>query len=113
MVLVVRERIEIIAPAVSLALSEGINALGPFSADTIFINAFKGEYDAVVTMFHDQGQIALKLMGFQYGVTVSAGMPYAITTPAHGTAYDIAGRGIANPDAMEQAVKVAAKMSAV
>lgn len=106
-----RQEIEVIGPAIRLARTEGINALGPYPSDTIFINAFKGHYDAVVTMFHDQGQIALKLMGFQFGVTVAAGLPYAITTPAHGTAFDIAGQGIANPDATEQAVMVAARLA--
>jgi len=106
-----REEVEIIGPAVKAAVGEGINALGPFSADTVFINAFKGDYDAVVTMYHDQGQIAMKLMGFQFGVTVMAGIPFAVTTPAHGTAFDIAGQGVARPDAMEQAVKIAARMA--
>ena len=103
--------IDIIAPAIKIAQADGISAMGPYPSDTIFINAFKGHYDAVVTMFHDQGQIAIKLMGFQFGVTVAAGLPYAITTPAHGTAFDIAGQGIANPDATEQAVMIAAKMA--
>lgn len=106
-----RQEIEIIAPAVQSAQQEDIDAVGPYPADTIFINAFKGYYDAVVTMYHDQGQIALKLMGFESGVTVAAGLPYAITTPAHGTAFDIAGKGIANPDATEQAVIIAARMA--
>ena len=107
-----REEIDIIAPAVRLAQDTGITAMGPYPSDTVFINAFKGHYDAVVTMFHDQGQIAMKLMGFQFGVTVSAGSPYAMTTPAHGTAFDIVGQGAANPDATEQAVIIAAKMAA-
>ena len=106
-----REEIDIIAPAVAVAVSEGIGAVGPFPSDTVFINAFAGLYDAVVTMFHDQGQIAMKLMGFQFGVTVAAGMPYAIATPAHGSAFDIVGKGIAKVDATEQAVKIAAKMA--
>jgi len=107
-----RHELDIIAPAVVRSVEEGIAAMGPYPADTIFINAFKGAYDAVVTMFHDQGQIAMKLMGFQFGVTVAAGLPYPIATPAHGTAFDIAGQGIANPDATEQAVILAAKMAA-
>lgn len=86
--------------------------MGPFPADTVFINAVRGSYDAVVTMYHDQGQIALKLMGFERGVTVAAGLPYAITTPAHGTAFDIAGRGTADPGATEQAVAIAARIAA-
>jgi len=107
-----RQEIDIIAPAVEIAKAEGIAAVGPYPSDTVFINAFKGQYDAVVTMFHDQGQIAMKLMGFQFGVTVAGGLPYAIATPAHGTAFDIAGQGIANPDATEQAVIIAARMVA-
>ncbi len=107
-----REEIDIIAPAVQTAASQGMNVAGPFSADTVFINAFKGMYDVVVTMYHDQGQIAMKLMGFQFGVTVTGGMPYPIATPAHGTAFDIAGRGVANIDATERAVMIASKMAA-
>jgi len=88
-----------------------INAMGPFPADTLFIKAFEGIYDAVTTMYHDQGQIAIKLMDFQSGVSVLAGLPYPITTPGHGTAFDIAGKGLAKINAMEQAVIIAAKMA--
>ncbi len=107
-----RQEIDIISPAIERARREGIGAMGPYPSDTVFINAFKGDYDAVVTMYHDQGQIALKLMGFERGVTVAAGLPHAIATPAHGTAFDIAGRGAANPGATEQAVSIAARMAA-
>ncbi|UCD09116.1 MAG: 4-hydroxythreonine-4-phosphate dehydrogenase PdxA, partial [Dehalococcoidales bacterium] len=79
-------------------------------ADTVFIKAFEGEYNAVVTMYHDQGQIALKLKGFERGVTVAAGLPAVITTPAHGTAYDIAGKGIAKTSAFEEAYNIAIRM---
>ncbi|MDR3563599.1 MAG: 4-hydroxythreonine-4-phosphate dehydrogenase PdxA [Negativicutes bacterium] len=106
-----REEIDVIGPAVKTACSQGLDVVGPFSADTVFINAFAGHYDAVVTMYHDQGQIAMKLMGFQFGVTVAGGLPYAITTPAHGTAFDIAGKGVAKTDATEKAVMIAAKMA--
>jgi len=106
-----REEIEIILPAIEAARAENIEALGPFSADTIFIAAFKGAYDAVVTMYHDQGQIATKLIGFDIGVTVAAGLPYPITTPEHGTAFDIAGQGVAKTDATEKAIEIAAKMA--
>ncbi|MDA8229604.1 MAG: 4-hydroxythreonine-4-phosphate dehydrogenase PdxA [Desulfitobacterium hafniense] len=106
-----KEEIEIIQPAVIKCQDSGINVSGPYSADTVFIKAFKGEFDAVVTMYHDQGQIALKLMGFEHGVTICAGLPYPITTPAHGTAFDIVGKGIADHRAMEQAVIIAAKMA--
>lgn len=106
-----REEVDIILPAIETARAAGIEALGPFSADTIFIAAFKGAYDAVLTMYHDQGQIATKLHGFDKGVTVAAGLPYPITTPEHGTAFDIAGKGIARTEATELAVMLAAKMA--
>jgi len=106
-----REEIDVIAPGIKMAKDENINAMGPFPSDTLFINAFKGDYDAVVTMYHDQGQIAIKLMGFQFGVTVAAGQPYPVTTPAHGTAFDIVGKGIAKISATEQALILAAKMA--
>ncbi|MCL2319767.1 MAG: 4-hydroxythreonine-4-phosphate dehydrogenase PdxA [Treponema sp.] len=106
-----REEIEIIAPAVQTAKDRDMNAAGPFSADTIFIKAFAGEYDSVVTMYHDQGQIALKLTGFEEGVTVAGGMPYPIATPAHGTAFDIAGKGIAKTSAFESALRLTVKMA--
>jgi 4-hydroxythreonine-4-phosphate dehydrogenase len=106
-----REEIDVIQPAVEKAKTNGIEATGPWPADTIFVRANKGEFDAVLTMYHDQGQIATKIIGFDYGVTVAAGLPYAITTPEHGTAFDIAGKGIANTGATEQAVILAAKMA--
>lgn len=106
-----KEEIEIISPAIDKAKEDGINAKGPFPADTLFLNAFKGLYNGVTTMYHDQGQIALKLMNFESAVTVIAGLSCPITTPAHGTAFDIVGRGIANPNAMEHAIKIAAEMA--
>jgi 4-hydroxythreonine-4-phosphate dehydrogenase len=105
-----REEIDIIMPAVERAVQEGRNIFGPYSADTLFIKAFDGEYDAVVTMYHDQGQIALKLKGFDRGVTISAGLPNVKTTPAHGTAYNIAGKGIAITTAFEEAYRIATQM---
>ncbi len=106
-----REEIDILQPAIELAARAGRTILGPFPADTLFIKAFEGEYDAVVTMYHDQGQIALKLKGFERGVTVAAGIPCAITTPAHGTAFNIAGKGIASTSAFEAAYKIAIRMA--
>lgn len=102
----------IIEPGVHLAAAQGFPADGPFPADTTFVRAIRleGGYDGVVTMYHDQGQIAMKLMGFEEGVTVHGGLPVAITTPAHGTAYDIAGRGIASPMAMFNAFDLACRM---
>jgi len=107
-----REEIDIIAPGIQLAAQRGFVADGPYSADTIFVRAKDGAFDGIVTMFHDQGQIAMKLMGFERGVTVQGGLPVAITTPAHGTAYEITGRGIANTQAMQNALAIAARMGA-
>lgn len=106
-----REEIDVIEPAIEEARREGIEVSGPFPSDTLFIKAFQGEYDGVVTMYHDQGQIAIKLKGFYHCVTVSAGLPNAITTPAHGTAYDIAGKGVCQTSAFEDAYIIAAKMA--
>jgi 4-hydroxy-L-threonine phosphate dehydrogenase PdxA len=103
----------IIEPGVKLATANGFASDGPFPADTAFVRAIKTDgtgYDGVVTMFHDQGQIAMKLLGFERGVTVQGGLPIPITTPAHGTAYDIAGKGVANPLAMKNAFNLACKM---
>jgi 4-hydroxythreonine-4-phosphate dehydrogenase len=105
-----REEIDIIAPAVERARARGIRVQGPFPSDTVFLRARDGDYDAVVTMYHDQGQIAMKLMGFERGVTVLGGLPVPIATPAHGSAFDIAGQGVARADAMEQAFRIACRM---
>lgn len=105
------EEEEIIAPAVERARSSGIEAVGPFPADTVFLRAPKEGYHAVLTMYHDQGQIAMKLMGFDSGVTMLGGFPFPVCTPAHGTAYDIAGRGIADIGASRQALLLAARMA--
>ena len=107
-----REEIDVITPGVRLAASRGHGADGPYPADTIFVRAKNGAFDGIVTMYHDQGQIAMKLMGFERGVTVQGGLPVAITTPAHGTAYDIAGKGLANPLALTNALAIAARMGA-
>lgn len=88
-----REEIDDIAPAVELARSRGIDVEGPFPCDTLFARAVGGDYDGVVTMYHDQGQIAMKLLGFDQGVTVHGGLPIPIATPAHGTAHNIVGTG--------------------
>jgi 4-hydroxythreonine-4-phosphate dehydrogenase len=107
-----REELDIIGPAVKTAQAQGIAAEGPYPGDTIFLKV-QGDasaFDAVVTMYHDQGQIAIKLMGFSRGVTVQGGLPIPITTPAHGTAFDIAGQGKANPGAIRQAFEIACRM---
>ncbi len=111
-----REEIDIIAPAVAELRASGFPVDGPFPADTIFLKARDGHestrYQAIVTMYHDQGQIAIKLMGFSKGVTVQGGLPVPITTPAHGTAFDIAGKGVADVNAMLNAFKIATRMGA-
>ncbi|RMF86666.1 MAG: 4-hydroxythreonine-4-phosphate dehydrogenase PdxA [Nitrospinota bacterium] len=105
------EESEIIAPAIERARELGIDAQGPFPADTIFVRARRGDFQGVVTMYHDQGQIAIKLLGFEQGVTVSGGLSIPVTTPAHGTAFDIVGKGIAHPGAFQAAARLAARMA--
>lgn len=107
-----REEIEVIEPAVKEARGEGIDAHGPFPPDTVFVRASKGAFDAVLTMYHDQGQIAMKLLGFDRGVTLLGGFSFPMCTPAHGSAYDIAGKGVANPGATRAALLLAARMAA-
>ncbi len=106
------EEIRIIRPTVEKLKAGGIDCTGPISSDVIFLKALKGEFDGVVMMYHDQGQIATKLLGFNKGVTVTAGLKSVFATPAHGTAYDIVGHGKADPGAMEHAFTLAASMSA-
>ena len=105
-----REEIDVIAPAVEKAKSQGIPVDGPWPSDTIFLRARDGRTNAVVTMYHDQGQIAMKLMGFDRGVTVQGGLPYPVTTPAHGTAFDIAGLGKADLGATKAAYDLVCTM---
>lgn len=107
-----REEIDVIGPAVEKAKQMRLAVEGPFPSDTVYLRARDGKFDAVLSMFHDQGQIAIKLMGFDKGVTVLGGLPIPICTPAHGTAYDIAGQGIANPEATRQAFRIACRMGA-
>lgn len=97
------EEITVIRPAVEKAQAKQVNCVGPLPADTLWLKVRDGEYDAVVTMYHDQGQIAIKLLGFDRGVSVLAGLPVPITTPAHGTAFDIAGLNKANTVPTENA----------
>jgi len=106
------EEIEIIAPAVAALRSRGLDARGPFSPDTVFIAARRGDFDAVVSMYHDQGQIAMKLMGFEQGVTLHGGLPVPVATSASGSAFDIAGRGIAQIEGLQHAFDLCARMAA-
>ncbi len=106
-----REEIEEIAPAIEAAKAEGIKASGPYPPDTLFHRLKLGEFDAVVAMYHDQGHIPLKLIGFDRGVNVTVGLPIIRTSVDHGTAFDIAGTGTANPRSMVEAVLLAAKFA--
>jgi 4-hydroxythreonine-4-phosphate dehydrogenase len=106
-----REEIEIIAPAVETMKARGVDVRGPLASDTVFIAARKGAFDAVVSMYHDQGQIAMKLMGFENGVTVLGGLPVPVTTCASGTAFDIVGRGVANVEGLKQALVINKRMA--
>ena len=105
------EEIDVIAPAIQQARAEGIRVEGPFPADTIFLRVQKEGFQGVVSMYHDQGQIATKLLGFDKGVTLHGGIPVPITTPAHGTAFGRAGEGRANPEAMIRAFQVACELA--
>ena len=100
-----------IAPAVKDAQAKGIICDGPFPSDTVFLRARRGDYDAVQTMYHDQGQIAIKLMGFDEGVTFIGGYKVPVCTPAHGTAYDIVGKNVANVGASKAALLLAARLA--
>ncbi len=106
------EEMEAITPAIEMARAAGIHAEGPFPADTIYLRIQKGNYNAVISMYHDQGQIATKLLGFDRGVTVHGGLPIAIATPAHGSAFDIAGQGKANPEGLTCAFRIASRLAA-
>src|SRR3954471_14870931 len=106
-----REEIDIIAPAVKKAAQRGIACKGPYPSDTVFLKAFAGECEGVLSMYPDQGQIATKLKGFNRGVTVTGGLQTVFTTPAHGTAFDIVGKGIATTGALEQAIRLCARLA--
>ena len=108
-----RDEIDMIRPTVEAAAKRGIACSGPYPADTIYMRAFAGEFDSVVAMYHDQGQIATKLKGFNRGVTVTAGLKTVFTTPSHGTAFDIVGKGLANTGALESAIQLAAQLAQI
>ena len=107
-----REEVDVIKPTIEKVVKEtGWNVSGPYSADTLFISALAGDFDVVVTMYHDQGQIALKLVGFQRCITVAGGQPYPIAPCAHGTAFDKVGKATATTDSFERAVKAVSRMA--
>ncbi|MGW8527964.1 MULTISPECIES: 4-hydroxythreonine-4-phosphate dehydrogenase PdxA [Nocardiopsidaceae] len=102
-----RHEIDVIGPAVGDLAARGVDATGPFPSDTIFLRARAGEFDGILTMYHDQGQIAMKLMGFDGGVTIAGGLPVPICTPAHGTAFDVVGKGVAATGSVQNAFDLA------
>lgn len=101
----------IIAPAVAQARAEGIDATGPWPGDTVFMNARKGQFDVVVAQYHDQGLIPLKYLGLDKGVNVTLGLPFVRTSVDHGTAFDIAGKGLADPSSLSTALQQAARIA--
>ena len=107
-----REEIEEIEPAVEAARAAGIAATGPLPADSVFVRAMRGEFDAVIAMFHDQGHIPVKVHGFEESVSVALGLPIVRTSVDHGTAFDIAGQGIADPTSTIEAIRTAAQICA-
>jgi 4-hydroxythreonine-4-phosphate dehydrogenase len=116
-----REDIDVIAPVVESYRAEGMDISGPIPGDTVYVKALAGQFDAVVAMYHDQGHIAVKTLGFVMdpdsgrmsalsGVNVTLGLPIVRTSVDHGTAFDIAGKGVANPQSMIEAIEVAARL---
>jgi 4-hydroxythreonine-4-phosphate dehydrogenase len=106
-----REDIEIVAPAIAALRAHGIDARGPLSADTMFHAAARRGYDAALCMYHDQALIPIKTIDFDRGVNVTLGLPFIRTSPDHGTAFDIAGRGMARPDSLIAALRLAGEMA--
>ena len=102
---------DVLAPAIARARAAGIDASGPFPADTLFVRAAKGEFDAVIAMYHDQGLIPVKLLAFGHSVNVTLGLPIIRTSVDHGTAFDIAGRGLADPGSLIEAIALAARLA--
>ena len=105
------EEPRLIEPAIANAKQNGFDVVGPLSGDTVFHHALHGEFDAVVAMYHDQGLAPLKTVGFDTGVNWTLGLPFIRTSPDHGTAYDIAGKGIANPSSMTAAIRLAKQLA--
>jgi 4-phospho-D-threonate 3-dehydrogenase / 4-phospho-D-erythronate 3-dehydrogenase len=104
------EEIEHIRPAIAAAREEGIDVTGPYPPDTVFMRAFKGEFDGVVAMLHDHGFVALKSKDFEHGVNITVGLPIIRTSVGHGTAFDIAGKGIASPESLLSAISAAERL---
>ena len=106
-----REELDVIAPAIEQARSEGLAASGPHPPDTVFMRARQGEFDVVIAMYHDQGLIPVKLLGLEHGVNTTLGLPLIRTSPDHGTAFDLAGTGQADPSSLLAAIDAALQMS--
>ena len=106
------EDMTIVAPAVEILRQEGIAVSGPLPADTMFHAHARSRYDAALAMYHDQALIPIKTIAFDDAVNVTLGLPFVRTSPDHGTAFDIAGRGIARPDSLEAAIRLAARLGA-
>ena len=105
------EEQRVLRPAVDAARTRGIDIQGPFPGDTIFLRASRGEFDAVIACYHDQGLIPVKLLAFGTAVNVTLGLPIVRTSVDHGTAFDIAGKGVADPSSMIEATLLAARLA--
>lgn len=108
-----KEEQDFILPAIETAVKMNIPVSGPFPADTLFYKVYRGDFDIVVCMYHDQGLIPLKMIAFEKAVNVTVGLPFIRTSPDHGTAYDIAWKGIANPSSMIEAVEMATRLQVI
>ena len=106
------EELEVIGPAVAASRGRGLEVTGPVAADTLFHQVLRGDYEVVVAMYHDQGLAPLKMIAFDRGVNWTLGLPFIRTSPDHGTAYDLAGRGVANPSSMRAALELAKRLAA-
>jgi 4-phospho-D-threonate 3-dehydrogenase / 4-phospho-D-erythronate 3-dehydrogenase len=106
-----REEEEVLRPAIAACVARGIDVRGPFPADTLFNRAMRGEFDAVIACYHDQGLIPIKLVAFGRAVNVTLGLPIIRTSVDHGTAFDIAGRGVADPSSLIEAVRLAVRLA--
>ena len=106
------EELRFIVPAIEAARAEGIAASGPYAPDTVFMRARRGEFDLVIAQYHDQGLIPVKYLGVEHGVNVTLGLPFVRTSPDHGTAFDLAGTGRADPGSLIAAVRMARKLAA-
>lgn len=105
------DEIKFVTPAINHMQAKGMNVTGPHAPDTVFLQAHQGKFDMVVAMYHDQGHIPLKLLGFYDGVNIAAGLPFIRTSADHGTAFDIAWKGIAKPDSMIESIRLAAELT--